>query len=88
MWPIGHTMARRTANVVKSSPIYPQGAVVEIKGKIVEGTKGKFGGRWPTNHRYLAGRPHLASTQLPLSFFTTSCSSHAHSTDQKYQKSI
>jgi hypothetical protein len=25
-------------------------------------------GRWPAGHRYLAGWPHLASTQLPLSF--------------------
>jgi hypothetical protein len=31
--------------MTKSSPIYPQCAVVEIKGKIVEGIKGKRGGR-------------------------------------------
>jgi hypothetical protein len=70
----------------QNSPICPQGAVVETKGKIVEGKEGKRGERWPTGHRYLAGRPHLASTQLPLSFFTTSCSSRAHTTDQKHQK--
>jgi hypothetical protein len=74
------------AHMTKSSPIYPQGAVVEIKGKIVEGKKGKRGGRWLAGHRYLVGWPHLASTQLPLSFFTTSCSSHAHSIDQKHKK--
>jgi uncharacterized ion transporter superfamily protein YfcC len=34
----------------------------------------------------LVGWSQLASTRLPLSFFTTSCSSHAHSTDQKHQK--
>jgi hypothetical protein len=34
----------------------------------------------------VAGLPHLASTQLQLSFLTISCSSHAHSTDQKHQK--
>jgi hypothetical protein len=59
---------------------------VEIKGKIVERKEGKRERRWPAGHRYLVRRPHLASTQLPLSFFTTFCSSHAHSTDQKHQK--
>jgi hypothetical protein len=67
--------------VVKSSPICPQGAVVEIKRNIVEGKEGKRGGRWPASHKSLAGQPHLASTQLPLL-----CSSHAHFTDQKHQK--
>jgi hypothetical protein len=64
----------------------PCGAVVETKKNIVEGKDGKRGGRWMASHRYLAGRPHLASTQLPRSFFTTSCSSHAHSIDQKHRK--
>jgi hypothetical protein len=47
------------AHVAESSPICPQGVVVEIKRKIVEG---KRGGRWPANHKSLAGRPHLATT--------------------------
>jgi G:T-mismatch repair DNA endonuclease (very short patch repair protein) len=72
--------------VAKSSPIYLQGAVVEIKRKIVEGKEGERGATWPASQKSLVGQPHLASTQLPLSFFTTSCSSHAHSTDQKHQK--
>jgi uncharacterized Zn finger protein len=58
--------------VVKSSLIYPQGAVVEIKRKIVEGKEGKRGGMWLARNKSLARQPHLASTQLPLSFFTTS----------------
>jgi hypothetical protein len=41
--------------VAKSSPICPQGAVVEIKRKIVEGKDGKKWGRWPTGHKSLAG---------------------------------
>jgi hypothetical protein len=72
--------------VTKSSAICPQGEVVEIKEKIVEGNEGERGGRWPAGHRFLAGRPHLASTQLPLLFFTTSFSSHTHSIDQRHQK--
>jgi hypothetical protein len=36
--------------VAKSSPICPQGVVVEIKRNIVEGKEGKRGGRWPTGH--------------------------------------
>jgi hypothetical protein len=60
--------------------------VVEIKRKIVEGKEGKRGGRWPAGHKSLAKWPHMASTQLPLSFFTTSCSPHAHSTDIKASK--
>jgi hypothetical protein len=63
-----------------------QYAVVEIKRKIVEGKEGKRGGRWPANHKSLAERQHLASTQLLLSFFTTTCSSHAHSIDPKASK--
>jgi hypothetical protein len=62
------------------------GAMVEIKRNIVEGKEGKRGERWPAGQKSLARQPHLASTQLPLSFFTTSCSFHAHSTDQKNQK--
>jgi hypothetical protein len=72
--------------MARSSLICPQGVVIEIKGKIVEGKERKRGGRWPVSHRSSAGQPHLTSTQLPLSFFTTSCSSHAHSIDQKHQK--
>jgi hypothetical protein len=79
-------VARGAVHVAKNSLICPQGAVVEIKSNIVEGNEGKSGGRWPSSHKSLTGRPHLASTQLPLSFFTTSYSSHAHSTDQKHQK--
>jgi hypothetical protein len=41
---------------------------------------------WPAGHKSLARQLHLASTQLPLSFFSISCSSHAHSTDQKHQQ--
>jgi hypothetical protein len=79
-------VAGRPAHVAKSSPICPQGAVVEIKRNIVGGKERKREGRWPTDHKSLAGRPHMASTQLTLSFFTTSCSSHADYTDQKHQK--
>jgi hypothetical protein len=71
-------------HVAKSSPICPQGAVVEIKSRIVEGKEGERGERWMASHKSLVGWPHLTSTQLPLSFFTISCSSHAHSTDQKH----
>jgi hypothetical protein len=73
-------------HVAKSSLICPHGAVVEKKRKIIEGNEGKKGERWLAGHKSLAERPLLASTQLSLSFFTTSCSSHAHSTDQKHQK--
>jgi G:T-mismatch repair DNA endonuclease (very short patch repair protein) len=79
-------VAGRLAHVAKSSPICPHGVVVDKKRNIVEWKEGKRGGRWPAGHRYLVGRPHLVSTQLSLSFFTTSCSSHAHSTNQKHQK--
>jgi hypothetical protein len=79
-------VAGRRAHVAKSSPICSQGAVVEIKKMTVEGKEGKKGGRWPVGHKSLAGWPHLASTRLPLLFFTTSCSSHAHSTDPKASK--
>jgi hypothetical protein len=76
-------VAERPAHGAKSSPICPKGAVVEIKRKIVEEKEGKKGKRWPAGHKSLARRSHLTSTQLPLSLFTTSCSSHAHSTNQK-----
>jgi hypothetical protein len=46
------------------SLICPQGAVVETKRKIVEGKDGKRGARSPADHKSLARRPHLASTQL------------------------
>jgi hypothetical protein len=68
--------------MAKSSPICPQGAVVEIKKKIVEGKRGE--GSRPTINLSLGG--HTASTQLPHSFFTTFFSSHVHSTDQKHKK--
>jgi hypothetical protein len=45
----------RPAHVAKSSPICPQGAVIKIKAKIVEGKEGKRGGRRPASHRYLVG---------------------------------
>jgi hypothetical protein len=70
----------------KALQFLPHGAVVEVKRNIVEGKDGKIGGRWPAIHKSLAGWPHLTFTQLPLSFFTTSWSSHAHSTDQKHKK--
>jgi hypothetical protein len=54
-------VAGRPAHVAKSSPIYPQGAVVEIKRNMVEGKEGKGGGRRPAIHRYLARRPNMAS---------------------------
>jgi hypothetical protein len=57
-------VAEWPTHVAKSSPIYPQGAVVEIKRKIVEGKEGKRGGRWPASHKSLFGRPHLATNQL------------------------
>jgi hypothetical protein len=44
------------------------------------------GRRWPTNHQSLTDRPCLTSTQFLLSSSTSSCSYHAHSTDQKHQK--
>jgi hypothetical protein len=47
-------MAGRPAHVAKSTPICPQGAVIEIKRKIVEGKEGKRGGRWSAVHKSLA----------------------------------
>jgi hypothetical protein len=44
------------------------------------------GGRRLASHQSLADRPYLASTQSLLSSSTSSCSYHAHSTDQKHQK--
>jgi hypothetical protein len=45
------------------------------------------GGRWLlTGHQSLADWPCLASTQSLLSSSTSSCSYHAHSTNQKHQK--
>jgi hypothetical protein len=43
-------VARWPAHVAKSPLISPQGAVVVIKRKIVEGKEGKRGGRWPSGH--------------------------------------
>jgi hypothetical protein len=48
--------------VAKISPICPQGAVVEIMMKIVEGKEGEKGGRWPVGHKSFTERPHFAST--------------------------
>jgi hypothetical protein len=70
----------RSAHVVKSSPICPQGAVVETKGKIVEG---KREGRWPGDHTcpplnsYFHSSPHLAL--LMLTSLTKSIKSKANS---------
>jgi hypothetical protein len=41
---------------------------------------------WLADHQSLADWPCLASTQSQLSSSTSSCSYHAHSTDQKHQK--
>jgi hypothetical protein len=57
-------------HVAKSSPICSQGAVVEIKGKIVEGKEGKRGERWPGGHTWPPlyshshSSPHLAPLML------------------------
>jgi hypothetical protein len=48
--------------VAKSSPISPQGAVVEIKGKTVEGKEGKRGERWPTGHTWPPLNSHFHSS--------------------------
>jgi hypothetical protein len=63
--------------LAKSSPICPQGAVVEIKRKIVEGKEGKNGegGRsainvwlgghiWPPLNSHFYSSPHLAPLML------------------------
>jgi hypothetical protein len=63
--------------VAKSSPICPQGAVVEIKRKIVEGKEGEKGegGRsainlwsgghtWPPLNSHFHSSPHLAPLML------------------------
>jgi hypothetical protein len=65
-------------HVAKSSPICPQGSVVEIKVKIVEGKEGKKegeGGRpgidiwpgshtWPPHNSHFHSSPHLAPLML------------------------
>jgi hypothetical protein len=69
--------------VAKSSPICPQGVVAEIKGKIVEGKKGKRGGRspgghtWPPLNSHFHSSPHLAP--LMLTPLTQSIKSKANS---------
>jgi hypothetical protein len=56
--------------------------VVELKSEIVEG---KGGRRWLAGHQSLADWTSFVSTQSLLSSSTSSCSYHAHSTDQKHQ---
>jgi hypothetical protein len=73
------------AHVAIAPLLCPKGVVVELKREIVKG-KGGRGRRWPASHQSLADRPCLASTQSLLSSSTSSCSYHAHSTDQKHQK--
>jgi hypothetical protein len=92
-------MAGRPAHVAKSTPICPQGAVIEIKRKIVEGKEGKRGGRWPAVHKSLAANhtwpplnshfhssPHLAP--LMLTPLTKSIKSKANSLHLFFQSSI
>jgi hypothetical protein len=79
----------RVASHVASAPkLCPKVMVVELKREIVEGKeeRRKGGRRWSIGHQSLADRPCLASTQSLLSSSTSSCSYHAHSTDQKHQK--
>jgi hypothetical protein len=77
-WPAG-----RPAHVAKSSLICPQGAVVEIKSKIVEGKEGKRRGRWsagyiwPPLNSHFHSSPHLAP--LMLTPLTESIKSKANS---------
>jgi hypothetical protein len=77
-------VAERPAHVAKSSPISPQGVVVEIKVKIVEGKEGKRGegGRpaidtWPPLNSHIHSSPHLAP--LLLTPLTKSIKSKANS---------
>jgi hypothetical protein len=74
-------VAERPAHVAKAPPFCPKGVVVELKREIVEG---KGGRRWSVGHKSLANQQCLASTQSLLSSSTSSCSYHAHSTDQIY----
>jgi hypothetical protein len=55
-------VAEWPAHVAKSSPICPQGAVVEIKRKIVKGKEEKGGGRWPVSHTWPPLNSHFNST--------------------------
>jgi hypothetical protein len=83
------SVARRPAHVAKSSPIFLQGAVVEIKSKIVEGKgkKEKVGrlaiNPWPDSHTWppldlhFHSSPHL--TPLMLTPLTKSIKSKANS---------
>jgi hypothetical protein len=70
-------------HVPKAPPFCPNSVVVELKRKIVEG-KGRKEGE--AGRQSLADRPCLACTKSILSFSTSSCFYHAHSTDQKHQK--
>jgi hypothetical protein len=79
-------VVERLAHVAIAHLLCAKGVVVDLRRKIVEGKGGKEGegGRpatilWSTGHA-------LASTQFLLSSSTSSCSYHAHSTDQKHQK--
>jgi hypothetical protein len=55
-------VAGQATHVAKSSPICPQGAVVEIKRKIVEGKEGKSRGRWPGYHTWPPLNSHFHSS--------------------------
>jgi hypothetical protein len=78
-------VAERPAHVARSSPICPQGAVVEIKSNIVEGKEGKKWGRWPGGHTWppldshFHSSPHLAPLMLTL--LTKSIKSKANCLD-------
>jgi hypothetical protein len=77
-------VAGQPAHVAMAPLFHPKGAVVELKREIVVGKGGKEGeGDRP---QIFANQPCLPSTQSLLSSSTSSCSYHAHSTDQKYQK--
>jgi hypothetical protein len=69
--------------VAKSSPICPQGVVVEIKRKIIEGKEGKRGGRWPGGHTWPPLNCHFHSSPylapLMLTPLTKSIKSKANS---------
>jgi hypothetical protein len=65
--------------VAKVSPLCTKVVVVELKRLLVEKKIGKRGSRWP------AGQA-LTSTLPQLSPFTSSCSPHAQTTNQKHQK--
>jgi hypothetical protein len=82
-------VAGRPAHVAKALSFHPKDVVVELKRNIVEGKGGKEGeggwlatNLWPTGHAWPPLNPYF----ILLSSSTSSCSYHAHSTDQKHQK--